>query len=126
MQIHVTPRHLRLSASLHQAVAAQISPLEDRGGDIFGAHAVLLQEDATRAADRFQVKVHVSVPGPDLLAAQKEKGLCIALEQAVLKVRKQLRERQNGVLVGPEMRGRGGVRKTAMAGNPQGGVHEGL
>jgi hypothetical protein len=87
---------------------------------------VLLQEDTTRAADRFQVKVHVSVPGPDLLAAQKEKDLYIALEQAVLKVRKQLRERQNGVLVGPEMRGGEGVQKTAKAGNPQGGVHEGL
>jgi putative sigma-54 modulation protein len=126
MQIHVTPRQLRLSASLHQAVAAQISTLEDRGGDIFGAHVVLLQEDTTKAADRFQVKVHVSVPGPDLLAEQKGKDLYIALEHAVSKVRKQLRERQKGLLVGPETRGGGAGKKTAKAGNPQGGVREGL
>jgi putative sigma-54 modulation protein len=124
MQIHVTPRHLRLSASLHQAVAAQISTPEDRGGDIFGAHVVRLQKDTTRAADRFQVKVQVS--GPDLLAEHRGKDLCIGLEQAVSKVRKQLREVQNRLLVGLGARGGGKAKKTAKAGNPQGGVHEGL
>jgi putative sigma-54 modulation protein len=116
MQIHVTPRHLRLCASLHQAVAAQISTLEDEGADILGAHVVLLQEDTAKVSDRYLVKVHVSVRGPDLLAEQKGKDLYIALEQAVSKVRRQLRGRRAGAA----------AKKTRKAGNPQGGGHEDL
>ena len=120
MQIHVTPRHLRLSASLHQAVAAQISTLEDEGADILGAHVVLLQEDAAKASERFLVKVHVSVPGPDFLAEQKGKDLYIALEQAVSKVRRQLRAGRRGASAGVA------AKKMKKAGNPQGGGHEDL
>ena len=120
MQIHVTPRHLRLSASLHQAVAAQISTLEDEGADILGAHVVLLQEDAAKASERFLVKVHVSVPGPDFLAEQKGKDLYMALEQAVSTVRRQLRAGRRGASAGVA------ARKTKQAGKPRGGGHEDL
>ena len=120
MQIHVTPRHLRLSASLHQAVAAQISTLEDEGADILGAHVVLLQEDTAKASDRFLVKVHVSVLGSDLLAEQKGKDLYIALEQAVSKVRRQLRASRRGARAGAA------ARKTQKEGKPRGGGHEDL
>ena len=120
MQIHVTPRHLRLCASLHQAIAAQISTLEDEGADILGAHVVLLQEETAKASDRFLVKVHVSVRGPDLLAEQKGKDLYIALEQAVSKVRRQLRGGREGARAGAA------AKKMKKAGNPQGGGHEDL
>lgn len=120
MQTHVTPRHLPLCASLHQAIAAQIPPLEDEGADILGAHLVLLQEDTAKASDRYLVKVRVSVRGPDLPAEQKGKDLSVALEQAVSKVRRPLRGRRKGARAGAA------AKKTKKAGNPQGGGHADL
>ncbi len=48
MQIHITPRHLRMSAGLHQAVAAQILALAVPGVGIRGSHVILMQEDSAR------------------------------------------------------------------------------
>ncbi len=94
MQIHITPRHLRLTAAIHQAVAAQIFTLEDFGIEILGAHVVLLQDDAKKPADRFQVKAHLAVPGPDIFAEHRDEDLYIALEQLTSKLARQLRKRK--------------------------------
>lgn len=94
MQIHITPRHLRLTAALHQAVAAQISSVEDLGIEIIGAHVVLLHDDAAKPSDRFLVKAHLAVPGPDIFAEQKGADVYVALEQVASKLARQLRKRK--------------------------------
>jgi putative sigma-54 modulation protein len=94
MQIHITPRHLRLTAALHQAVAAQISSIEDLGIDIIGAHIVLLHDDVAKPSDRFLVKAHLAIPGPDIFAEQTGADIYIALEQVASKLARQLRKRK--------------------------------
>src|ERR687889_2868017 len=96
MQIHVSPRHLQLTAAIHQAVAAQIGSLEHYGEDILGAHVVLVASTAEAPA-RFRVKVHLALPGPDIFAEDSESDLYAALEQVVAKVARQLRKRKTAM-----------------------------
>lgn len=97
MQIHITPRHLRLTAALHQAVAAQISTVEDLGVEILGAHVVLLQNDTAKPSSRFLVKAHLAVPGPDIFAEQTNEDIYVALEQVAGKLARQLRKRKTAL-----------------------------
>ncbi|MHA3772778.1 ribosome hibernation-promoting factor, HPF/YfiA family [Verrucomicrobiota bacterium sgz303538] len=94
MQIHLSPRHMPLTAALHQAVAAQIGSLEDFGIDIIGAHVVLEHTDASAMKDRYQVRVHLAVPGPDIFANFASHDLYLALEQVTAKLARQLRKRK--------------------------------
>ena len=97
MQIHLSPRHLTLTAAIHQAVAGHIGSLEDHGTDILGAHVVLLAADAEKPGHRYTVKVHLAVPGPDLHAEDSENDLYIALERVTDKLAQQLRKRKTAL-----------------------------
>ena len=97
MQIHITPRHLRLTAAIHQATASQVSLLEDLGAEILGAHVVLMHDEVAKPADRYTVKVHLAVSGPDIHAEQSADDLYIALEKAVDKLARQLRKRKTAI-----------------------------
>ena len=97
MQIHITPRHLRLTAAIHQAAASQVSLLEDLESDILGAHVVLMHDEAAKPADRYTVKVHLAVSGPDIHAEQSAEDLYIALEKVVDKLARQLRKRKTAM-----------------------------
>lgn len=94
MQIHITPRHLRLTAAIHQAAAAQVSLVEDLGTEILGAHVVLMHNDVAKPADRYTVKIHLAIRGPDLHAEQSAEDLYIAMEKAVDKLCRQLGKRK--------------------------------
>ena len=89
MQIHITPRHLRLTAAIHQAAASQVSLVEDMGTEILGAHVVLMHDEA--------VKVHLAISGPDIHAEQNAEDLYIALEKVVDKLARQLRKRKTAI-----------------------------
>jgi putative sigma-54 modulation protein len=97
MQIHLTPQHLQLTASIHQAVAGQISSLEDLGTQIVGAHVVLLADHGATPTKRHTVKIHLAIPGPDIYAEDSEADLYIALERATDKVARQLRKRKTSL-----------------------------
>ncbi|MEY5027546.1 MAG: ribosome-associated translation inhibitor RaiA [Verrucomicrobiota bacterium] len=97
MQIHITPRHLRLTAAIHQAAASQVSLLEDMGADILGAHVVLMHDEVAKPKDRYTVKVHLAVSGPDIHAEQSAEDLYIALEQTIDKLARQLRKRKTAM-----------------------------
>src|SRR6266478_5958448 len=97
MQIHLTPRHLQLTAAIHEAVAAQIGQLEHFGVDILGAHVVLLAADAEEPKQHYTVKVHLAVRGPDIFAEDSENDLYAALELVIDKLSRQLRKRKTAV-----------------------------
>ena len=77
MQIHITPRHVRLTTAIHAHAAGLVAQLEDFT-EIFGAHLVLIHDEAAKPADRFSVKAHVAVRGPDVHAELVES--CAFLE----------------------------------------------
>ena len=116
MQIHITPRHLRLTASIHQAVASHIFTLEDFGLEIVGAHVVLLQDDAKKPADRFLIKVHLAVPGPDIFAEQRGEDMYIALEQVTAKLASQLRKRKTETKEKPRAKAQKAAQKAKASG----------
>ncbi len=94
MHIHLSPRHLALTASLHQAAASQLGTLEDLGTDIIAAHVVLVHTDAAAPKDRYEVRVHLAVAGPDIFADDSASDLYVALERVTDKLARQLRKRK--------------------------------
>lgn len=92
MQIHLSPRHLVLTAAIHSHVASKISHLETLTEQILAAHVVLLH-DETRTK-KYVAKVHLAVPGPDVFAEVAEDDLYIAIDKVIGKLTAQLRKRK--------------------------------
>jgi len=92
MQIHVSPRHLTLTAAIHGYVAEKVEHLETLASEILAAHVVLLHEESK--AKGYTVKVHLAVPGPDIHAEDKESDLYAAIDKVVDKLARQLRKRK--------------------------------
>ncbi len=94
MQIHLSPRHLRLTSAIHRHCAEKIEHLEGLAGEIVAAHIVLIHDEAAKPADRYSVKVHLAVPGPDIHAEESAEELYAALDLVVGKLARQLRKRK--------------------------------
>jgi putative sigma-54 modulation protein len=92
MQIHLSPRHLVLTAAIHSYVAEKISHLETLTENIVAAHIVLLH-DETRTKN-YVAKVHLAVPGPDLFAEVAENDLYAAIDKVIAKLTAQLRKQK--------------------------------
>lgn len=92
MQIHLSPRHLTLTAAIHSYVADKISHLEAINQHIMAAHVVLLH-DETKTKKHF-VKVHLALPGPDIHAEANDDDLYAAIDKASDKLARQLRKRK--------------------------------
>lgn len=94
MQIHLSPRHLRLTAAIHQHAATKVLHLEELAGDIVAAHVVLIHDEAANPSDRHTVKVHLAIPGPDIHAQESHADLYAALDLVMDKLARQLRKRK--------------------------------
>ncbi|HEV7867907.1 MAG TPA: ribosome-associated translation inhibitor RaiA [Chthoniobacteraceae bacterium] len=94
MQIHLSPRHLRLTAAIHQQAAEKVLQLETLAEDIIGAHVVLVHDDTAKPASRYTVKVHLAIPGPDIHAEESASDLYAAMDLVVDKLSRQLRRRK--------------------------------
>ena len=94
MQIHLSPRHLRLTAAIHQHTASKVLHLEELAGDIVAAHIVLIHDKSADPSDRYTVKVHLAVPGPDVHAEESHADLYGALDLVMDKLARQLRKRK--------------------------------
>lgn len=92
MQIHLSPRHLVLTAAIHSYVADKIEHLESITEQILAAHVVLLHDETK--AKRYVVKVHLAVPGPDIHAEDAQPDLYAAIDKVVAKLAQQLRKRK--------------------------------
>ncbi len=95
MQIHLSPRHLVLTAAIHSYVADKISHLETMAENILAAHIVLLH-DETRTK-KHVVKIHLAIPGPDIFAEVAEDDLYAAIDKVMAKLAAQLRKRKTKI-----------------------------
>lgn len=92
MQIHLSPRHLTLTAAIHSFVAEKIEHLESITGQILAAHVVLIHDETK--TKKHVVKVHLAMPGPDIHAQDAEDDLYAAIDKVVDKLARQLRKRK--------------------------------
>jgi len=95
MHIHLSPRHLTLTAAIHAHVAEKITHLETLTDRILAAHVVLLHDETK--TKKHTVKVHLAVPGPDLHAEDTENDLYIAIDRVTDKLAQQLRKRKTRI-----------------------------
>ncbi len=94
MQIHLSPRHLRLTPAIHRHCAEKVEHLEELAGEIVAAHIVLIYDEVAKPKDRYTIKVHVAVPGPDIHAEETAEDLYAAIDMVVDKLARQLRKRK--------------------------------
>ena len=94
MQLHLSPRHLRLTPAIHQRAAEKIGTLEELAGEIVAAHLVLVHVDTADANKRFRVKVHLALPGPDIYGEESADDLYVALDLVTDQLARQLRKRK--------------------------------
>ena len=92
MQIHLSPRHLTLTAAIHGYVADKISHLESLAANIVAAHVVLVHDETKTR--KHSVKVHLAMPGPDIHAEDSEDDLYAAIDKVIDKLARQLRKRK--------------------------------
>lgn len=96
MQIHLSPRHLTLTAAIHSFVAEKVSHLEQLTDRIIAAHVVLLHDETKTR--KYIVKVHLAVPGPDIHAEDAEDDLYAAIEKVTDKLSQQIRKRKTRIV----------------------------
>ncbi len=87
-----------LTAAIHQAVARNLEQLEGLGTEIIAAHVVLLHTEAAKPGDRYEIRVHLAISGPDIFATDSEDDLYIALEKVTTKLARLLRKRKTARL----------------------------
>ncbi len=95
MQIHLSPRHLVLTAAIHSYVAEKVEHLETITDEILGAHIVLMHDHTQ--TKQYVVKVHLGLPGPDIHAEDAESDLYAAIDKVVDKLARQLRKRKTRI-----------------------------
>jgi len=95
MQIHLSPRHLTLTAAIHAYVAEKINHLEQLTDRIVAAHVVLMHDETK--TKKHIVKVHIAIPGPDIHAEDAEDDLYAAIDKVTDKLAQQLRKRKTRV-----------------------------
>ena len=91
MQIHISPRHVKLSPAIHSYVAQKIDSLEHFGLDLIGAHVAIWHDDTRAIKHAFVVKVHLALRGPDLHAEDHGHTLYTAIDLVVDRLAEQLR-----------------------------------
>ena len=94
MQIHLSPRNVRLTAAIHSHAAKKIEHLEELCSEIVAAHIVLLHDDTAKPAFSYRVKVHLAVAGPDIHAEEHDADLYVAFDKVIDKLARQLRKRK--------------------------------
>lgn len=92
MQIHLSPRHLTLTAAIHSHVADKLAHLESISDRILAAHVVLLHDETK--VKKHVAKVHLALPGPDVHAEANDDDLYAAIDKVTDKLARQLRKRK--------------------------------
>jgi putative sigma-54 modulation protein len=97
MQIHLSPRHIQLTAAIHAHVADKVAHLEEFSDQILAAHVVLLFDEHRSKKKDYQVKIHLAMPGQDLHAEDAEDDLYTAIDLTAHKLAQQLRKRKTKI-----------------------------
>lgn len=95
MQIHISPRDIKLTSAIHSYVADKINHLENYSLDLIGAHVAIWHDNAKGNKHSFVVKVHLAVPGPDIHAEDRGHDLYQAIDIVSAKLETQLRHRKS-------------------------------
>lgn len=90
MQIHLSPRHMTLTAAIFSYVCEKVEHLETMTPTIIAAHIVLLHDETKKK--RHVVKIHLALPGPDVHAEDAEDNLYAAIDLTIDKLSQQLRK----------------------------------
>lgn len=94
MQIHLSPRNIRLTGAIHAYVAEKIMRLEDIASEILAAHVVLLHDESAPSGSSYCVKVHLAIAGPDVHASDVDGDLYAAIDKISDKLARLLRKRK--------------------------------
>jgi putative sigma-54 modulation protein len=94
MQIHLSPRHLTLTASIHSHVSAKVAHLEELNDEILAVHVVLFHDEKKNPKKSYTVKLHLALPGPDIHAEDSQPDLFTAIDTVLDKTAQQLRKRK--------------------------------
>ena len=97
MQIHLSPRHLTLTATIHAHVCAKVAHLEELSEELLAAHVVLFHDERKNPKKSYTVKIHLAVPGPDIHAEDSQPDLYTAIDMVMDKVAQQLRKRKTRI-----------------------------
>jgi|SRR5579871_4193725 len=100
MQIHISPRHVKLSPAIRTYVSQKIESLEHFGLDLIGAHIALWHDDTKAEKHAFVVKVHLALRGPDLHAEDHGHTLYRAIDVVTDRLAEQLRHRKSKLVRG--------------------------
>ncbi len=92
MQIHISPRDVKLTAALHSYVAAKLEKLEHYATGIIGAHIAIVHDQTRANKHAFVVKIHLAIPGPDVHGEDHGHDLYHAIDLAAKKIELQLRK----------------------------------
>ena len=98
MQIHLSPRNVRLTGAIHAYVAEKIMRLEDIASEILAAHVVLVHDEQAASGGYFCVKVHLAIAGPDIHASEVDSDLYAAIDKVSDKLAGLLRKRKTRLL----------------------------
>ena len=115
MQIHISPRDVKLSPAIHSYVAQKIEGLEHFGLNLIGAHIALWHDDTRATKHAFVVKVHLAMRGPDLHAEDHGHDLYQAIDVVCERLAEQLRHRKSKLVKGAREKSRKAKLKRQVA-----------
>jgi putative sigma-54 modulation protein len=95
MNLILSTHNVTLTKAIEDHIISRVSKLEHLAR--FGTNArVTLEHDQTKAAERqFSCSIRLSLPGPDLFAADVESDLYAAIDLVAKKIEQQIRKRQS-------------------------------
>jgi putative sigma-54 modulation protein len=95
MNLILVPHNVTLTAAIQERIVGRISKLEHLHRYIT-AIRVIVEHDKTKAPERqFACSMRLSMPGPDIYAADVEADLYAAIDLVAKKVEQQIRKRHN-------------------------------
>lgn len=106
MQIHISPRDVKLTPAIHSYVAQKIEALEHFGLSLIGAHVALWHDDKRAFKHAFVVKIHLAVPGPDIHGEDRGHDLYQAIDLVTERLAEQLRHRKSKLVKGAREKSR--------------------
>ena len=96
MNLILSTHNVTLTKAIEDHLVGRISKLEHLAGHFAINARVTLEHDQTKAAERqFSCSIRLSLPGPDLFAADVESDLYAAIDLVVKKIEQQIRKRQS-------------------------------
>lgn len=95
MNLILSTHNVTLTKAIEDHIISRVSKLEHLARFAINAR-VTLEHDLTKATERqFSCSVRLSLPGPDLFAADVESDLYAAIDLVVKKIEQQIRKRQS-------------------------------